>query len=164
MFGFFFFFENKESSYTLGSPAKGKAVPLSEVNDPTFAEEMLGKGVAVIPAEGRICAPADGKIDMVFDTLHAVSMVTDYGAEVLIHVGLDTVKMNGEGFKGHVKSGDHVKKGDLLLELDLEKVKAAGYDTITPMIVCNTPDYASVEALAGKEVAVGDDVAVLNKH
>ena len=144
MFGFLKKKENKESSYTLGSPAKGKAVPLSEVNDPTFAEEMLGKGVAVIPAEGRICAPADGKIDMVFDTLHAVSMVTDYGAEVLIHVGLDTVKMNGEGFKGHVKSGDHVKKGDLLLELDLEKVKAAGYDTITPMIVCNTPDYASV--------------------
>ena len=164
MFGFLKKKENKESSYTLGSPAKGKAVPLSEVNDPTFAEEMLGKGVAVIPAEGRICAPADGKIDMVFDTLHAVSMVTDYGAEVLIHVGLDTVKMNGEGFKGHVKSGDHVKKGDLLLELDLEKVKAAGYDTITPMIVCNTPDYASVEALAGNEVAVGDDVAVLKKH
>lgn len=164
MFGFLKKKENKESSYTLGSPAKGKAVPLSEVNDPTFAEEMLGKGVAVIPAEGRICAPADGKIDMVFDTLHAVSMVTDYGAEVLIHVGLDTVKMNGEGFKGHVKSGDHVKKGDLLLELDLEKVKAAGYDTITPMIVCNTPDYASVEALAGKEVVVGDDVAVLRKH
>ena len=164
MFGFLKKKENKESSYTLGSPAKGKAVPLSEVNDPTFAEEMLGKGVAVIPAEGRICAPADGKIDMVFDTLHAVSMVTDYGAEVLIHVGLDTVKMNGEGFKGHVKSGDHVKKGDLLLELDLEKVKAAGYDTITPMIVCNTPDSASVEALAGKEVAVGDDVAVLKKH
>ena len=143
MFGFLKKKENKESSYTLGSPAKGKTVPLSEVNDPTFAEEMLGKGVAVIPAEGRICAPADGKIDMVFDTLHAVSMVTDYGAEVLIHVGLDTVKMNGEGFKGHVKSGDHVKKGDLLLELDLEKVKAAGYDTITPMIVCNTPDYGS---------------------
>ena len=164
MFGFLKKKENKESSYTLGSPAKGKAVPLSEVNDPTFAEEVLGKGVAVIPAEGRICAPADGKIGMVFDTLHAVSMVTDYGAEVLIHVGLDTVKMSGEGFKGHVKSGDHVKKGDLLLELDLEKVKAAGYDTITPMIVCNTPDYASVEALAGKEVAVGDDVAVLKKH
>ena len=164
MFGFLKKKENKESSYTLGSPAKGKAVPLSEVNDPTFAEEMLGKGVAVIPAEGRICAPADGKIDMVFDTLHAVSMVTDYGAEVLIHVGLDTVKMNGEGFKGHVKSGDHVKKGDLLLELDLEKVKAAGYDTITPMIVCNTPHYASVEALAAKQVAVGDDVAALNKH
>ena len=75
MFGFLKKKENKESSYTLGSPAKGKTVPLSEVNDPTFAEEMLGKGVAVIPAEGRICAPADGKIDMVFDTLHAVSMV-----------------------------------------------------------------------------------------
>lgn len=163
MFGFLKKKGNKESKYTLGAPAAGKAVPLGKVNDPTFAEEMLGKGVAVIPSEGRICAPADGQIEMVFDTLHAVSMVTDFGAEVLIHVGLDTVKMNGDGFKGCVKSGDQVKKGDLLLEIDLDKVKAAGYDTITPMIVCNTSDYASVEALADKDVSVGDDVAVLTK-
>ena len=95
---------------------------------------------------------------MVFDTLHAVSMTTDFGAEVLIHVGLDTVKLNGEGFEGHVKAGDKVKKGDLLLTVDLEKVKAAGYDTITPMLICNTADYAAVEALAGKDVQAGDDV------
>ena len=163
MFGFLKKKENKESSYTLGSPAKGKAVPLSEVNDPTFAEEMLGKGVAVIPAEGRICAPADGKIDMVFDTLHAVSMVTDYGAEVLIHVGLDTVKLKGDGFTGHVKAGERVKKGDLLLEVDLDKVKAAGYDIITPVLVCNTDDFASVEGLYGKDVVPGDDVIAIEK-
>ena len=103
-------------------------------------------------------APADGEIGMVFDTLHAVSLTTEYGAEVLIHVGLDTVKMKGEGFEGHVKAGDKVKKGDLLLTVDLEKVKAAGYDIITPMLICNTGDYASVEAMADKQVAAGDDV------
>ena len=131
----FNFFKKKDDNYVLGAPVKGKAVPLSVVGDPTFAQEMLGKGMAVIPSEGKIYAPADGEIGMVFDTLHAVSLTTDFGAEVLIHVGLDTVKMNGDGFTGHVKAGDHVKKGDLLLEVDLDKVKAAGYDTITPMLV-----------------------------
>ena len=82
----FNFFKKKEDKYVLGAPAKGKAVPLSQVSDPTFAEEMLGKGMAVIPSEGKIYAPADGEIGMVFDTLHAVSMTTDFGAEVLIHV------------------------------------------------------------------------------
>lgn len=155
MFGLF---KKKKTEYLLGAPAKGKAVPLSEVNDPTFSEGMLGQGVAVIPSEGKIYAPIDGEVRMVFDTLHAVSLTADCGAEVLIHVGLDTVKMNGDGFVGHVQAGDKVKKGDLLLEVDLEKVKAAGYDTITPMLICNTDDYASVEGLSGKDVQPGDDV------
>lgn len=155
MFGFF---KKKKTEYLLGAPAKGKAVPLSEVNDPTFSEGMLGQGVAVLPSEGKIYAPIDGEVGMVFDTLHAVSLTADCGAEVLIHVGLDTVKMNGDGFVGHVQAGDKVKKGDLLLEVDLEKVKAAGYDTITPMLICNTDDYASVEGLSGKDVQPGDDV------
>ena len=146
----------------VGSPAKGKAVSLKEVNDPTFAEEMLGKGAAVIPEEGKIYAPADGEIGMVFDTLHAISLTTDFGAELLIHVGLDTVKMKGDGFTGHVKAGDHVKKGDLLLEVDLEKVKAAGYDTITPVLVCNTQDYASVEGIESAHVNAGDDLIELS--
>ena len=143
----FDFLKKKSKKHLLGAPAAGKAVSIKEVNDPTF-----------IPSEGKIYAPADGEIGMVFDTLHAVSMTTDYGAEVLIHVGLDTVKMNGEGFEGHVKAGDKVKKGDLLLTVDLEKVKAAGYDIITPMLICNTGDYAAVEAMAGKDVTAGDDV------
>lgn len=154
----FHFLKKKDSKHMLGAPAAGRAVSIKEVNDPTFAEEILGKGVAVIPSEGKIYAPADGEIGMVFDTLHAVSLTTEYGAEVLIHVGLDTVKMKGEGFEGHVKAGDKVKKGDLLLTVDLEKVKAAGYDIITPMLICNTGDYASVEAMADKQVAAGDDV------
>ena len=155
-------FKKKEKKHVVGSPAKGKAVSLKEVNDPTFAEEMLGKGAAVIPEEGKIYAPADGEIGMVFDTLHAISMTTDFGAELLIHVGLDTVKMKGDGFTGHVKSGDHVKKGDLLLEVDLEKVKAAGYDIITPVIVCNTPDYASVKGIESAHVNAGDDLIIIS--
>lgn len=154
----FNFLKKKDKKHVLGAVANGKAVSIKEVNDPTFAEEILGKGVAVIPSDGKIYAPADGEIGMVFDTLHAVSLTTEYGAEVLIHVGLDTVKMNGEGFKGHVKAGDKVKKGDLLLTVDLEKVKAAGYDIITPMLICNTTDYASVVSIDGKEVQAGDDV------
>ena len=155
-------FRKKEKNNVIGSPVKGKAVPLKEVSDPTFAEEMLGKGAAVIPEDGKFYAPADGEIGMVFDTLHAVSMTTDFGAEILIHIGLDTVKMKGEGFTGHVKAGDHVKKGDLLLEVDLEKVKAAGYDTITPVLVCNTPDYASVEAIGSAQVNAGDDLIIVS--
>ena len=155
-------FKKKEKKHVIGSPAKGKAVSLKEVNDPTFAEEMLGKGAAVIPEEGKIYAPADGEIGMVFDTLHAVSMTTDFGAEILIHIGLDTVKMKGDGFTGHVKAGDHVKKGDLLLEVDLAKLKTAGYDTITPVLVCNTPDYASVEGIQADAVNAGDDLIIIS--
>ena len=122
---------------------------------------MLGEGVAIIPEEGKFYAPCDGEIGMVFDTLHAVSLTSDFGAEVLIHVGLDTVKMNGDGFTGHVQAGDKVKKGDLLLEVDLEKVKAAGYDTITPMLICNTDEYESVKGLSGKDVVPGDDILAI---
>ena len=151
-------FKKKKKEHMLGAPVKGRAVPVAEVNDPTFSQGLLGGGVAVIPEEGKIYAPEDGTIGMVFDTLHAVSMTTEYGAEILIHVGLDTVKLKGDGFEGHVKSGDKVKKGQLLLTADLEKIKEAGYDIITPMLICNTAEYASVEAITGKSVNAGDDI------
>ena len=149
MFGLFK--KKKDKAHVLGAPAKGKAVSLKEVSDPTFSEGILGDGVAVIPSEGKIYAPADGTIGMVFDTLHAISLTTDFGAEVLIHVGLDTVQLKGEGFEGHVKAGD------------IEKVKAAGYDIITPMLICNTADYAAVTAQADKEVNAGDDVLTVEE-
>lgn len=154
----FEFLKKKKTEYLVGSPAKGKAVPLSEVSDPTFSDGMLGDGVAVVPSEGKIYAPADGEVGMVFDTLHAVSLTADCGAEILIHVGLDTVTMKGKGFTGHVQAGDKVKKGDLLLEMDLEMIKEAGFDTITPMLICNTDDYESVEGISGMDVIPGDDV------
>lgn len=160
---FDFFKKKKSQELIIGSPVKGKAVPLSSVNDPTFSEEMLGKGVAIIPSDGKIFAPADGKIETLFDTLHAVSLVTGDSVEILIHAGLDTVQMHGDGFTGHVHSGDTVHKGDLLLEIDLDKVKAAGYDMITPVIICNTDEYADVRSLAGKDVNPGDDVISITK-
>ncbi len=155
---FNFFKKKQDNTFFLGAPVKGKAVDLKEVNDPTFVTGMLGQGVAIIPSEGKIYAPADGEIAMVFDTLHAVSMTADNGVEILVHVGLDTVELKGEGFEGHVKAGDKVKKGDLLLTVDLDVVKEAGYDTITPMLVCNTDDYAAVEGIFGKDVMPKDDV------
>lgn len=155
---FNFFKKKQDNTFFLGAPVKGKAVDLKEVNDPTFSTGMLGQGVAIIPSEGKIYAPADGEIAMVFDTLHAVSMTADNGVEILVHVGLDTVELKGEGFEGHVKAGDKVKKGDLLLTVDLDAVKEVGYDTITPMLVCNTDDYAAVEGIFGKDVMPKDDV------
>lgn len=157
------FGKKQAKKHMIGSPVKGKAVSISEVSDPTFAQEILGKGIAVIPEEGKIYAPADGQVGLVFDTLHAVSLTTEYGAEILIHVGLDTVKLNGQYFEAHVKAGDKIKKGDLLLTVDFEGIKSAGYDVITPMLICNTDNYASVEALSGKNVSAGDDVLVVEE-
>lgn len=152
-------FKKKENTgIVIASPVKGTVVSLEQVNDPTFSEGMLGKGVAVIPAEGNIYAPVDGEISLLFDTLHAVSMTTKDGVEILIHVGLDTVKLKGDGFTAHVATGDSVKKGDLLLSVDLEALKAAGYDTVTPMVICNTDDYSDVETIKLTEVEPGNDL------
>ena len=101
-------FKSKEKGSILHSPCNGKVVPITEVPDPTFAEKILGDGFAVIPEEGKVYAPADGEITMVFDTLHAVTMTTTQGVEVLIHIGLDTVNLKGEPFTAHVKAGDKV--------------------------------------------------------
>ncbi len=159
MFGLFK--KKEDAKIILASPMKGKAVELTQVNDPTFSEGMLGKGMAVIPTDGKVYAPADGEISLVFDTLHAVSMTTEDGVELLIHVGLDTVMLKGEGYTSHVSTGDKVKKGDLLLSADLDAIKAAGYDVITPLIVCNTDDYADVEAVASDNVEVGADLVAI---
>lgn len=151
-------FRKKKKEHILGAPVKGRVVSIAEVNDPTFSSGILGDGVAVIPEEGKFYAPEDAVIGMVFETLHAISMTTDYGAEILIHVGLDTVKLKGEGFESHVKSGDTVKKGQILLTADLKKIKEAGYDVITPMLICNTADYAAVRALTANMVEAGTDI------
>ena len=143
------------TTINIASPAEGKAVPLSEVNDATFAQEILGKGGAIIPANGKICSPVNGTVETIFDTLHAIALKTDEGAEILIHIGLDTVKLNGKHFKAHVKSGDKVTVGTLLVEVDIDKVKEEGYDIVTPVIVTNTFDFGDVLAVTG-DVKVGD--------
>ena len=159
----FDFLKKKDKGIEIGSPVKGKAVAISQVSDPTFGEEILGKGVAIQPEEGKIYAPADGTIEMLFDTKHAVSMTTTEGVELLVHIGVDTVALKGEHFTAHKGNGEAVKKGDLLISVDLEAVKAAGYDVITPVVVCNTPDYQAVEAVTGSDVNPGDTVLILKK-
>ena len=141
------------------APMAGKAVPITEVPDPTFAESMLGNGIAIEPAEGKVFSPCDATVDMMFSTGHAVSLVADCGAEILIHVGLETVSLEGKPFTVHVSNGDKVKKGQLLMEVDLEAVKAAGLPTITPMVVCNTDDYPTFNTFVGKDVT-NDDVVI----
>ena len=156
-------FKKKQDGMEIGAPVKGKAVPISEVSDPTFGEEILGKGVAFLPTEGKIYAPADGTIDLLFDTMHAVSMTTTEGVELLIHIGLETVALNGQHFTAHKATGDAVKKGDLLISVYLDALKGLGIDTITPMVVCNTGDYQAVEAVTGKDVEPGEAVLHVTK-
>ena len=156
--GFFkkLFGKNTDNFY---APMAGKAVPITEVPDPTFAEGMLGNGIAIQPTDGKVYAPCDATVDMMFTTGHAVSLVADCGAEILIHVGLETVSLEGKPFKVLVANGDKVKKGQLLIEVDLEAVKAAGLPTITPMLICNTDDYPTFNTIVGKDVT-NDDVVI----
>lgn len=140
------------------APVSGRVVPMSEVNDPTFSQEILGKGVAVIPSEGKVVAPASGEVVVMFETKHAVSIRTEDGAELIIHIGLDTVNLRGEHFTAHVAQGDHVKVGDVLVEFDMEAIKEAGYDVITPIVVCNTPDFPNMVCHTGMEVKALDPV------
>ncbi len=128
----------------IGCPIEGEAVSIKEVNDPTFSQEILGKGIAIKPKQGRVVSPVDGEIAMVFETKHALSLATDQGVEILIHIGLDTVNLKGEHFTSYVKAGDKVKAGELLVEFDMEKIKEAGYDTITPMVICNSFNFSEV--------------------
>ena len=147
----------------LYSPIIGRTVPLSKVNDPTFSEEMLGKGIAIIPSEGKVFAPIDGIIGMVFDTKHAISMSSELGVQILIHVGLETVSLKGAPFKTHVRAGDRVRRGDLLLEFNIDAIKKAGLDSITPVVICNSYDYRKVVAHTGKDVSTNDRVLTLKK-
>lgn len=140
------------------SPISGTAVPLSEVPDPAFAAEAMGKGIAIEPAEGRVVAPFDGTITVAFKKKHALSVVSDNGAEILIHVGIDTVKLGGQYFTSHIKEGDRVSKGQLLLEFDVDKIRAAGFPTVTPVIVTNTFDYSDVLPLQQGEVHEGEEL------
>lgn len=126
------------------APIKGKCVELSEVNDPMFSEGMMGQGIAIIPEVGRVVAPVDGVISALFDTKHAIGITADDGAEILIHVGIDTVNLKGQYFNAKIKSGDRIRKGDLMLEFDIESIKKAGYEVITPVIITNTLDYTEV--------------------
>ena len=144
------------------SPLAGTVIPLSEVHDEVFASAMMGKGCAVIPEEGKVYAPFDGKVVGLLDSHHAVGMESTDGVEVLIHVGMDTVKLNGRCFTIHVEEGEQVKKGQLLLEFDIPGIKEAGYEVTTPIIITNSDEFNDVEMKAEGQVTVGTEILELS--
>ena len=148
---------------TLTSPVNGTQIPLSEVADEIFASEMLGTTVAVEPADGKIVAPCDGEVSNIFETGHAVCITTESGGELLIHIGIDTVKMDGKGFTKKVSDGDKVHAGDILVEADLEEIKNAGYQTTTMMILTNTDEFGNVTKAEPAEVKTTSKVMTLTK-
>lgn len=145
----------------IASPIAGQVLPLDQVNDPTFASGLMGKGIAVKPQAGRVVSPVSGTVASLFKTHHAIGLASDEGAEILIHVGIDTVKLDGQFFTAHVKTGDVVKQGDLLVEFDLQAIEAAGYDAVTPIIVTNTDDYIDVLFAASDGELVQEQAALL---
>ena len=153
----------KDNGIKIGAPVAGTLMSIQEVNDPAFSGEILGKGVAVVPAGTRICSPVDGTVSTVFPTGHAAAVTSKDGAEILIHVGLDTVKLDGRHFTIHASEGQEVKKGDLLLEADIEQIKAEGYDITTPIVICNSDDFSDIHPREPGAVSQGDEILILKK-
>ena len=146
------------------SPIEGNLIPLSEVKDAAFAQGALGKGIAIRPTKGIVKAPVEGEVTTIFPTLHAIGITSDEGVEMLIHIGLDTVELEGKYFKANVKQGDRVKVGDLLIEFDINAIEKAGYSVETPIIVTNTNDYLDVIESSLKPVTNKDIIPVSYTH
>jgi PTS system beta-glucosides-specific IIC component len=141
------------------SPLTGTVVPLTEVKDAAFSSEVMGKGIAILPSQGKVVAPANGEVTTLFNTKHAIGITSEDGVEILIHVGMDTVQLDGKYFTAHVKQGDTVKAGDLLVEFDMAKIKEAGYELVTPVIITNTANYLDIlptdkKMISTKDIAV----------
>lgn len=133
-------------------------IPLSEVSDEAFSSGVLGKGLAIVPSEGKVYAPCDGQVTALFPTGHAIGITAANKAELLLHIGMDTVKLEGKYFSPKVEAGANVHVGDLLLEFDLEKIKEAGYDTTTPVLITNYMDFADISGEGDREVKAGEDL------
>lgn len=160
--GAFDFLRNKKEM-TLVAPVSGECIPITRVPDPVFAEEIVGKGIAIKPKEGKFYAPASGKVTTVFTTGHAVGITTREGLELLIHIGIDTVALNGQFFYLRVEQGQEVKKGDLLVEAELPKIEEAGYDTVTPIVICNSSEFSKMVYRTEGNVTAGDTIITYMK-
>ena len=149
-------------SITVASPMKGRTMKLSEVADEAFASGLLGKGIAILPEEGAVYAPVDGTVSALFPTGHAIGLVSGGGTEVLVHVGMDTVKLEGKGFYPLVTAGDTVKQGQKLLEFDMKLIQDAGYSLVTPVLITNFAQFAGVFPTAEERVEVGSRLLTLS--
>ena len=145
----------------IASPLNGEIVPLTDVKDETFASEMMGKGIAINPTEGKVVSPINGTVQMIFKTKHAIGLKSEDGAEILIHIGMDTVQLDGKHFTAHVKDGDKVKVGDTLVEFDMDAIKKEGYELVTPVIITNTMEYLEIVPKEIKSVNAGEDIITI---
>jgi beta-glucoside PTS system EIICBA component len=145
----------------ISSPITGEVIPLAEVKDEAFGSGALGKGVAIEPTEGKLFAPLSGNISVLFPTGHAVGIKTDSGADILIHIGMDTVELKGKHFKAHVKQGDHVEKGQLLIDFDIAGIKADGYIVTTPVVITNHDQYGGLDTTEAKQIRNGEKLIEL---
>ncbi len=150
-------------SAVISSPMKGTVLKLDKVPDEAFSTGVLGLGGAIVPREGKLYAPFDGTVVRVFDTLHAVTLRSNEGCDLLLHVGIDTVKLKGKHYKSHTREGQNVKRGDLLISFDLEKIKSEGYSVISPVVVCNSDEYGEVKLTSEGKIMVGDDFLSLTE-
>ena len=140
----------------LVSPINGKVIKLADVKDEAFSTGMLGQGVAIMPSEGKVFAPVDAVVMTIFPTGHAIALKTKSNVEIIIHVGMDTVALNGQFFTAHVKDGDKVKQGQLLIEFDMDGISGAGYSLETPFVISNSDDFAEINTADAEVAAVGD--------
>ncbi|WP_134699405.1 PTS glucose transporter subunit IIA [Ammoniphilus sp. YIM 78166] len=163
MFKKLFGLKEKKRVEVLVAPLSGKVMNLEEVPDPVFSQLMMGDGLAIVPTEGKVVSPVDGEIVQFFPTKHAIGLLSDVGVEILIHVGLETVHLKGEGFEGHVEVGDQVKAGDLLLSFDLDLIKEKAKSTITPIVITNGDVVESLEKMIDQVVVHGSQTVMTIK-
>ena len=157
-------FEKNAKTISLKAVEDGRTIPMDEVNDQTFAQELLGPGLAIVPSNGTVVSPINGTIATVMDTKHAVCIQGEDGLELIVHAGLDTVELNGKYYQTYKEIGDQVKAGDVLLEFDLEEITKAGYDVTTPIVITNLGDYKITKCLTGQQVKAGKEVIQLTKQ
>ena len=157
-------FEKNAKTISLKAVEDGRTIPMDEVNDQTFAQELLGPGIAIVPSNGTVVSPINGTIATVMDTKHAVCIQGEDGLELIVHAGLDTVELNGKYYQTYKEIGDQVKAGDVLLEFDLEEITKAGYDVTTPIVITNLGDYKITKCLTGQQVKAGEGEIQLTKQ
>lgn len=153
--------EKLQNRVKIYAPVQGQVIPLSRVNDQVFSQEVMGKGIAIIPTENKVVSPVNGTVSVVFPTGHAIGIVSEDGVELLIHIGLDTVNLKGQHFSPRITVGAQVKVGDVLVEFDSEAIKEAGFDIVTPVIVTNTKDYFDVVGIEDQYIVSGEEIMAI---